>query len=84
MPLTLRVSGGQRRQLHAVVMSGSFVATQALMACHHVCRPEGPSRNLFNRLRVNPFLHHLQGEPDIADLAVILGVVLPAEHPIGD
>ena len=52
------------------------------MACHHVCAPEVPSINLSNRLRVNPFPHHLQGEPNIAALAVILGVVLPVENPI--
>ena len=32
-----------------------------------------------DRLRTNPLRHHLQGEPDVADLAVILGIVRPDE-----
>jgi hypothetical protein len=44
--------------------------------------PDGGSAD--GLFRVNPLFHHLQGEPDVADRAVILGMVLRAGHPIGN
>ena len=52
---------------------------------HAVVRPQATRPfALWDRFLVKSFPHHLQRKTDVADLAVIVGVVLLSKHPVGN